>query len=136
MKCPHAYTRFLLSFSFLFALSRNCFCCYLYYHHHQVPFVFHNEYIGFGAQEDRDMSDVLTTFWGSFIAGKTHDPNSKAVGLQTLSAWPAYTSEGQAIILLPNADAITVAGSEFKSAECAFLIPKIDASIKSTYAGK
>jgi carboxylesterase type B len=138
MSCPAQYTSDILS-----GLSGRVNGNYLYHFEHarkaprfvthfsEVPFVFHWEYVGFHDQSDRDMADVMTTYWGNFLISQ--NPSSGAVGLSGLPTWPQYSEQGHETILLPSKEDVSVANG-IKKGECDFFISYLDAEIRRDFA--
>lgn len=102
-------------------------------HFSEVPYVFHWQYAGFKDAADRDMSDVMTSYWGNFIIDPQHNPSSDLVGLSGLPTWTPFIKGAERTILLPSKDAIVVAENGIKNDECAYLIPILDAGIRGMF---
>jgi carboxylesterase type B len=98
-------------------------------HVSEIQFVFHQSEL-IEHKEDSNMADVMSSYWGNFFA--SGNPNSRSMGSSTIPKWEPYSGENDNVFVIRGA---ADAASEFhlKADECAFYIPRIDASIRSRF---
>ena len=79
------------------------------------------------------MSDMMASYWGNFLMSDSGDPNEHKVGMKFLPKWPQFNGDSSTgkILSIDEVDSSN-AVQGLKKDECAYWIPFVDASIRST----
>lgn len=103
-------------------------------HFTEVPFIFHWQYIGFNDESDKEMSDVMTSYWGNFMIDSLNNPSSNLVGVSDLPQWLPYSKTSNNTLLLPSKEGTKLTSFGIKKEECNLFIPILDENIRTAFA--
>jgi carboxylesterase type B len=101
-------------------------------HTAEINFVFHN-FLALQELEDREMSDVMSSYWGNFLLADEHDPNSRVVGTSVVPLWSAYSPLLDQSMSMRETAATSEVVTGLKKVECAFMIGVLDADIRADF---
>ena len=99
-------------------------------HGSELPYVLHLENI-FANIKDRQMSDMMSSYWGNFLMSADGNPNEHHVGMKLLKKWPQYTAANPEIMTIDEVDN-SKAVQGLKKDVCDYWIPYVDNWIKTT----
>jgi len=99
-------------------------------HGSELPFVLQVKNV-FDDMKDREMSNMMASYWGNFLMSESGNPNEHHVGLKLLAKWPQYTEKNPVIMNLDEADNSKPI-NDLKKEECDYWIPFVDNWIKTT----
>lgn len=95
----------------------------------ELEFVFHQKEL-LASERDLQMADLVASLWGNFFVKR--DPNSAEEEEEGGGVWTPYVASDDNLLVLREADDAQMAGG-IKTEECAFFIPRLDASIRSKF---
>jgi hypothetical protein len=98
-------------------------------HVSDIPYVFHQSEL-LGHTDDRDMADIMSTYWGNFFA--TGNPNEGSSNSLQVPFFYSYNPTNDNCNILLNASCITQT-AHLKESECGFFIPRTDTAIRSAF---
>ena len=99
-------------------------------HAGELQYVFHQEELTTGHDEDTKMADVMSSYWGNFIS--SGNPNEISIGCEVLPQWDSYDAAVDNILIIKTGTNDEMS-THLKERECSFAIPRTDAAIRSQF---